>query len=320
MGMVMTVLRKAKALLTHLPSTPLSKPPNPPPIPPLLDLPPCVLLEISHHLPPENAAALALTCRASYALLHPQLKTDLHSTSLLALLALLALLERDLGDRQSAQQTQAPAPPSPSIPLIADYGAPYVTFHHARLVLNRRLWGGKAGLPLSQLEDTGWRDQRGEGWRVQSEAAVLEGEGNELLLLLRAEHTLRLDSQGDDREPARRGAARARAPGYYDEEPGTERVPQLEKGEDGGVAPCRLAPGHCAVCLTDYTATVEQRVGQWGKRTYPCWFVTIVSYHQLGDCRDPRDWKWQCFASRRPGGGGMSRARGFSRGFILLGR
>lgn len=61
-------------------------------------------------------------------------------------------------------------------------------------------------------------------------------------------------------------------------------------------------PGSCHVCLTDYIITVER--AEVNERTrdrfdqvslgplIDGWSITITAYHQVGQCRDPKDWKW----------------------------
>jgi hypothetical protein len=52
---------------------------------------------------------------------------------------------------------------------------------------------------------------------------------------------------------------------------------------------CNSALGSCAYCLTDYKITIRNE----GPKTT----IRIVTYHQLGSCRTPEDWKWRTFVS-----------------------
>ncbi|KAK8070281.1 F-box domain-containing protein [Apiospora phragmitis] len=66
------------------------------------------------------------------------------------------------------------------------------------------------------------------------------------------------------------------------------RLPELRmlREPDWPLAPFRTA-GHCATCLTDYTFALRcDREGPG---------FEITTYHQLGACRMPDDWMWQCF-------------------------
>ncbi|KAI0144120.1 hypothetical protein F4776DRAFT_610776 [Hypoxylon sp. NC0597] len=69
---------------------------------------------------------------------------------------------------------------------------------------------------------------------------------------------------------------------------------------------CKDVRGSCSFCATDYTTTLEKGfVGGFGPLRHE-WTLTIVTYHQLGDCRSPYDarwaafrgYGWNCFSSR----------------------
>lgn len=49
-------------------------------------------------------------------------------------------------------------------------------------------------------------------------------------------------------------------------------------------------PGSCGICLTDWERMVQYNPG--GGADGAGWKVELVSFHQLGGCRSPDDWKW----------------------------
>lgn len=55
--------------------------------------------------------------------------------------------------------------------------------------------------------------------------------------------------------------------------------------------PCQDVPGFCEICLTDFTTSIRW-IDSVGDDSSGLWSIVITTYHQLGRCRSPRDWKW----------------------------
>lgn len=51
-------------------------------------------------------------------------------------------------------------------------------------------------------------------------------------------------------------------------------------------------PGSCGTCLTDWEAIVHHRHNSGNGDDKVGWEVTLISFHQLGSCRSPDEWKW----------------------------
>lgn len=51
-------------------------------------------------------------------------------------------------------------------------------------------------------------------------------------------------------------------------------------------------PGSCGTCLTDWEETVHHQHDSGDGDDRVGWKVTLSSFHQLGSCRSPDDWKW----------------------------
>lgn len=65
-------------------------------------------------------------------------------------------------------------------------------------------------------------------------------------------------------------------------------------GPHGRLVDRHSTPGSCDQCLTDWEATVHlQPAAGDGKDSVSMgWKLIFVSFHQLGSCRSPKDWKW----------------------------
>lgn len=85
-----------------------------------------------------------------------------------------------------------------------------------------------------------------------------------------------------------------------------KRIEELDPwGSSGSIMDakeCVDVGGSCLVCLTDFVTTIQQRHYRYssGGPAGELWSIKVVSYHQLGNCRSPNDWKWQTFTARRP--------------------
>lgn len=52
-------------------------------------------------------------------------------------------------------------------------------------------------------------------------------------------------------------------------------------------------PGSCGTCLTDWEVRICRRYAPGvGHEVKSGWTVSMVSFHDLGDCRSPDEWKW----------------------------
>lgn len=83
--------------------------------------------------------------------------------------------------------------------------------------------------------------------------------------------------------------------------------------------PCDKARGACPRCLMDFTTSIIWRpssprapnVEESGR-----WQVVFTSYHQLGHCRTPEDWKWAGMNGSRWDGDGRPDTATFKAGSI----
>ncbi len=137
--------------------------PSPPPDARILYQPTDIIAEIAQHLEPESVASLALTCKALFCLLFQSAYLDRKSPSLPAFLQ---LLERDMAEDRyycefcnTLHKFLRPANTpyrARDVPVCGRQvlerrlsGSNLVfDFHHARLAVNRHLYGQQAGLPL----------------------------------------------------------------------------------------------------------------------------------------------------------------------------
>lgn len=65
----------------------------------------------------------------------------------------------------------------------------------------------------------------------------------------------------------------------------------------GFFAPCRDVVESCCRCLTEHATTIERR-REGGERRTKSWFITIISYQQVGSGRSATDPKWKAFGQR----------------------
>lgn len=216
--------------------------------------------------------------------------------------------------------------------LVWHYARPFgVDYHLARLVMNRHLLGATAGLPLSCLEvqnlsqlDT--RLSQPFTWNQTWRASIIDDE-----LYLSAVHTFRQPHVGDrfarsfrnglsPFSPHQNDLTKIRLCSHTDLRCSYSRnsLPCLDaRGPFSRAshlfAPCRKEQSSCMYCLTDFTTTItwidrsnvlgtDQLRACEQDPTYfdepGLWRITITTYHQLGKCRSPADWKWQLAAEQ----------------------
>jgi hypothetical protein len=289
----------------------------------LLQLPAEILLQIANQLGPAHTIVLALTCKTSFDFFYPDAQARIRPSTRGPLLL---ALEKDLGHllyychlcnilhpftsswrpgRAQELDSAGDRPRcidrqhfSPNIGMLIGYP-------HARLVMNRHFLGAPHGLPLSQFDFEHTVRGHRSRWIQHWTARVINDE-----LFLCCTHKM-TDWHGTAQIVQEVLNKRS-----YDvcHHVGTEEVAHLSLRTTGishresdylkrllseQSLPCHNASGSCNVCLTDYQTTIEWRQRSSAMRNQSGWDITIVSYHQLGECRSPFDPKWQAFAVER---------------------
>jgi hypothetical protein len=172
----------------------------------------------------------------------------------------------------------------------------HIPYHHARLVMNRHLYGSKHGLPLQVLNerDKSIRYSDGVVKSVSQEARIFN---NQLLVLsvislrhLRGDWVLLRSHIDSHAYSICEHLLLAR--GYYTSVP--IQLPKLvEKGNAlSQFLACGPPFGSCTSCLTDYSINI---LWQGEKKGYT---IEVLVYHGLGDCRSPFDWHWRAMSTR----------------------
>lgn len=309
-----------------------------------------LLVQDELHDTPQAAWALSLTCKALYGLLTPRapLLGPRARDSLLKLLEKDASVGSHLYFRPTCHTlhsfSKSWGPHTREHRLLFELDTHSITYarpcyeatwdssvllnynlgyHHARLVVNRHLYGPPNGLPLSNLNrspSTGW----GFGWWEQScSAKVID---NELFLcrtytlrtgggvfanswLLRPSRNER-EHQKVREEISKYGCSIC-AHGYIkkptDDAAFAMPEPNASLSPDDPrqlFSPCQDVLGSCSFCLTDYYTTIKWQTAETKqqqqrarkRRLVDGWLITIVAYHQFGSCRSPFDWKWASMA------------------------
>lgn len=272
---------------------------------------------ISDLLASSSVAALSLTCKTTLRLFPGSLQ-KLNSARRAALLE---LLEKDLGHsfyychycnqlhRYSSSWAvgnkfesyrQAPCGPNHT-----SFGDAHIAFHHVRLATNASFLGhgnGRSlGLDLAKL-DIDMKDKNGL-WTIASSAKIVDGE-----LIVRMTHTLTL--RGTPKANRRilefcdhsichhlstnRPVDTSRFKDLL-----SRRIKSLEPAAkldfQGTISQRDHELDWCEDCLTDCTTTIMRH--GWRDEA---WTIRITAYHQLGNGRDPLDWKWQTFSKPIP--------------------
>ncbi|KFA61248.1 hypothetical protein S40285_10461 [Stachybotrys chlorohalonatus IBT 40285] len=289
-----------------------------PPAFPFLQLPADVLLLISDYLDLPATLHLSLSCRGTYALLHSARKQKLQPE---VRELLLLSLEKDpfgrgtyychscnalhpfekhwgpLSERHDIEEGEFHCGNRNRFSPIGN--AFELTYTHARLAMNRHLYGPDHGIPLGNLclEHSEARDVA--AIHCSTAARIWN---NELFLLRTYAFTVDAAHAAEFRRCT--GARDFRICEHTSFFPSSsvsrQHVPELHRrqpGRTGGddLVPCTDAPGSCGLCLMDYDITIAPAaVGS-------AWSVEIHAYHDLGGCRSPDDWKWARFTeSSRP--------------------
>jgi hypothetical protein len=208
-------------------------------------------------------------------------------------------------------------------------------YHHARLVMNRHLFGVPYGLPLENLNRhyVEFSTRGNRPWTQNWSAKIVDDE-----LFLRNIHVYScLDSENSGIGNTTNHQFHficqhilTGIPPQYKSPTNQhicEEIPELIDHRACQLNSCRDVSRSCIGCLTDYQITIKRleknefairniaktpSVGPYnnGKLAYwsdeakthkpphaAGWEITIVSYHQLGACRSPEDWKWKTMVS-----------------------
>ncbi|KAI1420990.1 hypothetical protein F5Y12DRAFT_770316 [Xylaria sp. FL1777] len=286
----------------------------------LLNLPLEILFLILDFLPPESSVAVSLTCKVAFYAFCSIMKSRLDTPNLQNLLLLLeesvsrhrffchncTQLHRFSPYWAPGRRKKSSLEP-PCKPKTTDFGDIYIGFHHVRLVMNTHLLGPGHGISLRQLQTEilpYWK-----GWEISSVARILQDQ-----LFLRVSHRLRLHQRRRFNRVALRSGYRHRICHHIITHPCRRnprdleaviptQIPELrpiadiDLYNDDAVADCNSVPGSCSICMTDFTTTIKQQTDARDPAR-ELLDVTIVSYHLLGHCRSPSDWKWQTFSTR----------------------
>ncbi|UKZ73609.1 hypothetical protein TrVFT333_001257 [Trichoderma virens FT-333] len=277
---------------------------------PILDVPSDILLLIGDYLNDSEILSFKLTCRSTYALfpqtfkaLPPYLKKRF-----------LPMIEKDpLGKgtvychpcnrlHPFVETTGPQSGPELGVDgkrlkcmsrdRFSPTGNPFtLSYIHARLAMNRHLYGPEYGIPLANLCTE--QSERRDLMTVQcsTSAKIMDDE-----LFLQRTYVLTV-AGGDVAEFRKCTGARdfklcEHTSFFPATSPFRHSIPELLKkpatGGDG-LVPCCEAPGSCGLCLMDYDITIQ-----------PCadesYRIVIRATHQVGACRSPRDWKWARFS------------------------
>ncbi|KAM0244649.1 hypothetical protein ACHAQJ_010738 [Trichoderma viride] len=278
---------------------------------PILDAPSDVLLLIGDYLDAPELLSFKLACRSTYALFPQTYKTMRPGQKK----RFLPLIEKDPLGKGTVycpscnklhpfQESSGPHSESEVTgerqrklarcmsrhrfsPLGNHFGLSYA---HARLAVNRHLYGSEHGVPLSNLcvEHSEFRDMA--TIQCSTSAKMMD---DELFLQRTYAFTVAEAHVAEFRKctGARDFKLCEHTSFFSGSTAFRQYIPELQrkpKNGDDGLVPCREAPGSCGLCLMDYDITIE-----------PCadesWRVVIRAIHQLGSCRSPDDWKWARF-------------------------
>ena len=322
----------------------LTTPPTTPTKAAILELPADVLFLVSDHLDAASVHSFALTCRDLYCVGFPKTERKLKAPEKRALLT---LLERDRFSQghyychkcnklHSFEPECGPTGVEVTDASVKcglrDVFAPTGNtfgfgYHHARLVMNRHLYGPEYGIPIENI-CVSHEAQRGNlTVSCSTKAKIIH---DELFLHRTYTFTVPNGAVSEFRKCTGHRDFRLcehlpllRSSSVYQ-----QGIPELQaRPIDGASATtatttteeqflaCEQAPGSCGLCLLDYDISIERAAGDGNApasdstaaaaaaasdshATGCVWQVTINAYHQLGDCRSPDDWKWARFTER----------------------
>lgn len=267
--------------------------------------------------------AVTLTCKSAFRAFFPAVKSRLDGPGLRNLLLLLEeSVSRDLFFCHNCtrlhrfKSSWAPGCQYqsslglPCEPKVTNVGDLYIGFHHIRLVMNSHFFGPGHGLSLNRFETK--FTHRCTSWETHYAARILQDQ-----LFLRVSHRLLLNKKHHSISTSIRTAIRNDCPHHICHHI-TTHPPTRNPRDPYAVLPTQIpdltplggkfdnysddvkdfdnAPGSCCICLTDFTTTVKQRKADSNSEPEML-DVAVVSYHQLGHCRSPSDWKWLTFSA-----------------------
>jgi hypothetical protein len=280
---------------------------------PALNLPLEIMLMIATHLDECTLVSLALTCRSLHGLWNPRyLPLQLAGKE-----KLLLLLERDIPflyychyciklhhwhgrwSRSIAPWYQERLPCKNSLEKRL-YHLPTcsIPYYHARLVMNRHIYGSKHGLPLNILKNRAHSITHEDGGvcSVSQHARIFK---DQLLVLsvitmthLRGDSVSLRDRIDEYGWPVCEHLTLSQ--GYPDSIP--TQLPELARKGNASrqFLTCGPAFGSCTFCLTDYTINI---IWQGARKGYK---IEVLVHRGLGDCRTPFNWHWRTISIRYP--------------------
>lgn len=170
-----------------------------------------------------------------------------------------------------------------------------ISYHHARLVMNRHFYGPSHGLPLHKLEKRIWLHSLRNTVTYSASLHARIVDDKLLVLSVRTMYHPRGDS-GLLRDYIDCWATQAcqhltlgrGCPNYA-----PKQLPELAKNKTtpGRFAPCEQSFGSCTFCPTDYCIDISWRGRKKG------YIIKVSIYRQLGDCRSPFDWSWRAMTT-----------------------
>lgn len=172
-----------------------------------------------------------------------------------------------------------------------DYGFADIRYYHARLLMNKYLFGPSHG---PSLETLSWKfSPKLHELSVchEKQARIVDGK----LLLLRTQKIAQLvpTSVTFKQYMERDSVKICQHISTSTLNDFTPRIPQLA---DTGRAsapfkPCVDSQGSCARCMTDYTISIQYN---------PLWSVRVDTYQAFGQARSPWEWDWRVMADLSP--------------------
>lgn len=286
----------------------------------LLDLPADVLYLVSDHLDIASTYALSLSSRDLYSVGFPKKKQKLKARDQRLLLTLLESdhlasgrfychrcnklhnFEPDCGPRGSETTVDSTIINTKVKCGLRDVFAPTgntfgFTYHHARLVMNRHVYGPEHGIPVENICVNNKAQRGNVSIDCTTAAAIIKDE-----LFLHRTYTFIVPGGAGVAEFRKTVGHRdfrlcehlaffRNSSVYQQGIPELQTRPRLALSDDGFLT-CHKMPGSCGLCLMDYDISIQRPEGG------EAWQVSINAYHQLGDCRSPDDWKWARFTER----------------------
>ncbi len=174
--------------------------------------------------------------------------------------------------------------------LYSYFGATWNFFldHHARVAMNRHFYGPRTGY----LSANWHRSSRAAAsmeliYRRAWEARVVDDQLMLSFVATLSHHCGDVQALRDfmDNYPLRVCRHVVSKPPFFPDS-SCDYIPELADGRPDRFVSCNQAVGSATVCLTDYSISICWQGAEKG------WFIELVVYYQLGDCRSPHDWIW----------------------------